>query len=89
MFLTFPSTKDPTFSQRYPGKATVAIVTVCPYEWFQEWKDGRVQHRGEEYQGIKNALGNQLWNQVSLIMYALLNYDHVFFFAENFKFHGG
>ena len=83
MFLSFPSTKDPTFSQRYPGKATVAIVTVCPYEWFEEWKDGRVQHRGEEYEGIKNALGNQLWNQVSMCV--LFKFHVASFYSKGSK----
>ncbi len=64
MFLSFPSTKDPTYSQRFPGKSTVAIVTIAPYEWFQEWENERVLRRGDEYIGIKTALANQMWEQV-------------------------
>lgn len=64
MFISFPSTKDPTYNERYPGKTTCAIVTVTPYEWFEEWKEGRVQHRGQDYDSLKNSIGTQLWNQV-------------------------
>ena len=64
MFLSFPSTKDPTYNERYPGKTTCAIITVTPYEWFEQWKDERVLHRGQDYDQIKNAIGMQLWQQV-------------------------
>ena len=66
MFVSFPSTKDPTYNERYPGKTTCTIVTMTPYEWFEEWKDGRVQHRGQEYDALKNAIATQMWNQVCL-----------------------
>lgn len=64
MFLSFPSAKDPTFNSRYPGKSTCAIITVTPYEWFEEWKNERVQHRGEAYTSFKTILGQKLWRQV-------------------------
>jgi len=64
MFLSFPSAKDPTYNSRYPGKSTCAIITVAPYEWFENWKDEKVMHRGDDYQGLKMAIGRQLWNQV-------------------------
>lgn len=64
MFLSFPSAKDPTYNTRYPGKSTCAIITVAPYEWFENWKDEKVMHRGDDYQGLKMAIGRQLWNQV-------------------------
>lgn len=28
MFISFPSTKDPTWQERFPGKTTMEIVTV-------------------------------------------------------------
>lgn len=64
IFLSFPSTKDPTFSDRYPGKSTCEIVTVSPHRWYQDWEKERVMHRGEEYQGLKMAIGRQAWHQV-------------------------
>ena len=64
LFLSFPSTKDPTYNDRYPGKSTCAIITVAPYEWFENWTDEKVMHRGDDYEGLKMAIGRQMWNQV-------------------------
>ena len=64
LFLSFPSTKDPTFNDRFPGKSTCEIVTVTPHRWFQAWQSERVMHRGEDYQGLKMAIGRQAWSQV-------------------------
>lgn len=64
IFLSFPSTKDPTFNDRFPGKSTCAVVTVSPHRWFQGWEKERVMHRGQDYQGLKMAVGRQAWNQV-------------------------
>ncbi len=78
LFLSFPSTKDPTYAQRYPGKSTCAIITVTPYEWFQEWKDERVMHRGDDYEGLKMAIGRQMWNQVCELFPQLEGRDEYF-----------
>lgn len=64
MFLSFPSAKDPTFEQRYPGKSTCAIITVAPYKWFEHWKDEKPLHRSGDYEDFKNHIGEQLWSQV-------------------------
>ena len=64
LFLSFPSAKDPTYNLRYPGKSTCAIVTVAPFEWFEEWKDERVMHRGNEYNTLKHDIATQMWHQV-------------------------
>ena len=64
IFLSFPSTKDSTFNDRFPGKSTCEIVTVSPHRWYKDWEKERVMHRGEDYQGLKMAVGRQAWNQV-------------------------
>ncbi|CAH1237999.1 RETSAT [Branchiostoma lanceolatum] len=63
MFLSFPSAKDSTWKSRYPGKSTCVIITFTPYEWWEQWKDKRVMKRGEEYEGLKDALAQQMWKQ--------------------------
>ena len=78
LFLSFPSAKDPTYNLRYPGKSTCAIVTVAPLEWFEEWKDERVMHRGDEYDSLKRDIATQMWHQV-LEMYPRLG-DKVEYF---------
>eukprot|EP00058_Branchiostoma_floridae_P011488 XP_002596976.1 hypothetical protein BRAFLDRAFT_121336 [Branchiostoma floridae] len=64
LFVSFPSAKDPTWNARYPGKSTCIIISFTPYEWFSEWQEGRVKHRGEEYESIKNRLAQKMWRQV-------------------------
>lgn len=64
LFISFPSTKDPTYQDRFPGKSTCEIVTVSPHHWYKEWENERVMHRGEDYTGIKINIGRQAWNQV-------------------------
>ena len=37
LFMGFPSCKDPSFKDRYPGKATCEIITTAHPEWFEEY----------------------------------------------------
>ncbi|NXD87503.1 RETST reductase, partial [Halcyon senegalensis] len=55
LFVTCPSSKDPTWEMRHPGKSTLAIVTFAKYEWFEEWKDKQVHKRGEDYEELKKT----------------------------------
>ena len=43
------------------GKTAVIIITLARWDWFEQWQDGRLRHRGEEYEGIKNSIGEQMW----------------------------
>ncbi|XP_010149072.1 PREDICTED: all-trans-retinol 13,14-reductase-like, partial [Eurypyga helias] len=55
LFITCPSTKDPTWEMRHPGKSTLAIVTFAKYEWFEEGKDKPVSKRGDDYEELKKT----------------------------------
>ncbi len=63
LFITFPSAKDPSWDERYPGKSTCTMVTLANWEWFSKWENGKMSKRGEEYDGIKNAIGDKMWEQ--------------------------
>nr|XP_006819612.1 PREDICTED: putative all-trans-retinol 13,14-reductase-like [Saccoglossus kowalevskii] len=63
LFISFPSAKDPTWEERYPGKSTCAVITMANWEWFQEWEAERVMKRGEVYEKRKNALADALWKR--------------------------
>ncbi|XP_013411802.1 putative all-trans-retinol 13,14-reductase [Lingula anatina] len=63
MFISFPSTKDPTWEERYPGKSTCEVVTLLPWEWFSKWENERVMKRGEEYEELKNKIGQRMWDR--------------------------
>ncbi|MEM9493383.1 MAG: NAD(P)/FAD-dependent oxidoreductase, partial [Myxococcota bacterium] len=59
-YLSFPSAKDPAFERRYPGRATVEVVTLAPYERFARWSQTRWGKRGEEYNQIKQELSDKM-----------------------------
>ncbi|XP_040291889.1 all-trans-retinol 13,14-reductase-like isoform X1 [Bufo bufo] len=56
MFITFPSAKDPTYSQRHPGHSCMTLLTMAPYNWFHQWNDQKPRHRGHEYHSMKMKL---------------------------------
>ncbi|MFT7588035.1 MAG: all-trans-retinol 13,14-reductase [Limisphaerales bacterium] len=63
-YISFPSAKDPDFENRYPGRSTIEIVSLAPYEWFEKWEDTRWKKRGDEYEAFKDQLKNKLLEQL-------------------------
>ncbi len=59
-YLSFPSAKDPDFENRYPGRATIEVVTMAPYQWFERWQDLPWKKRGEEYEAFKKRLTERM-----------------------------
>ncbi|MCC8996454.1 MAG: NAD(P)/FAD-dependent oxidoreductase [Nitrosomonas sp.] len=59
-YISFPSSKDSTFLSRYPGRSTIEVFTLTPFNHFEKWKGSRWQHRGEEYETFKNRLSKRL-----------------------------
>ena len=60
IFISFPSAKDPSFASRYPGKSTIEVITLAPYQAFARWAEKRWKHRGEDYEALKNQLSDRL-----------------------------
>ena len=52
-YLSFPSAKDPSFEERYPGKATLEVVSLAPFDWFKKWEDTKWKKRGDDYDALK------------------------------------
>uniref|UniRef100_A0A1I8J5P6 Amino_oxidase domain-containing protein n=1 Tax=Macrostomum lignano TaxID=282301 RepID=A0A1I8J5P6_9PLAT len=68
MFVSFPSLKDPTWAKRAAlDRLTCALVTLTNWDWFADWSDARVKHRGADYEGLKGAIGRRLWEQTKAI----------------------
>jgi phytoene dehydrogenase-like protein len=59
-YLSFPSAKDPDFANRHPGKATIEVVGVAPWDWFARWQDTRWHKRGGDYDAFKQRLADRL-----------------------------
>ncbi|MHB8876909.1 MAG: phytoene desaturase family protein [Myxococcaceae bacterium] len=60
VYASFPSAKDPSWSERFPGRATVELITLCPFEWVERWKETRWHHRGAEYGAFKARFTERL-----------------------------
>ncbi len=60
LFISFPSAKDPSFTTRYPGRATIEVVAPAPFAWFEKWAETRWKHRGIEYDHLKSCLAERL-----------------------------
>jgi phytoene dehydrogenase-like protein len=60
VYISFPSAKDPSFTQRYPGRATIEIVAPGPHEWFEAWADKPWGKRGDDYAALKEELSQRL-----------------------------
>jgi phytoene dehydrogenase-like protein len=60
VYISFPSAKDPSFAERFPGRATIDVITAAPYDWFRRWEAQPWRRRGEEYAAFKADLANRL-----------------------------
>ncbi|MBL4586895.1 MAG: NAD(P)/FAD-dependent oxidoreductase [Flavobacteriales bacterium] len=63
-YISFPSLKDPEWENRYPGKSTIEMITLAPYQWFEKWEDERWKHRGEEYEAYKEKIAQRLLKEL-------------------------
>ena len=64
VYLSFPSAKDPDWSNRYPGKSTIDIITLIPYETFEKWAGTPWKKRGEEYEAVKEQIALRLLKEL-------------------------
>ncbi len=71
LYISFPSAKDPDFTQRHPDRCTVEVVTLVSYDWFERWEQTRLKRRGEEYEAFKRELAERLQRELEIHVPAL------------------
>ena len=59
-YISFPSAKDPSFGARFPGRATIEVLTLGRYEWFARWRQAPWRRRGADYEAFKARLRDRL-----------------------------
>jgi all-trans-retinol 13,14-reductase len=59
-YVSFPSAKDPDFERRHPGRATIEVLTLAPYEWFAAHAGSKWGKRGADYDALKQKLADRL-----------------------------
>lgn len=64
VYLSFPSAKDPDWSNRYPGKSSIDIITLMPFEIFKKWSDTSWKKRGDEYEKVKEDIAQRLLKEL-------------------------
>ena len=64
VYISFASSKDPSWQSRYPGKSTIDIITLLPYESFMKWEGTKWMKRGEDYGDLKEKITNRLLNHL-------------------------
>jgi len=60
VYISFPAAKDPDWSNRYPGKSTIDIISLMPYEVFKPWENTEWKKRGEDYEELKEKFSQRL-----------------------------
>ncbi len=68
VYVSFPSAKDPSFETRYPGRATVELITLAPFERFETWAGTEWRKRGDEYEALKASLAERMLDQFDRIL---------------------
>jgi all-trans-retinol 13,14-reductase len=61
VYVSFPSAKDPDWTNRYPDRSTIDIITLVPYETFAPWVGSRWMKRGEDYDALKEKISKRLF----------------------------
>ena len=64
VYISFPSAKDPTWTEKHGQTATMEAITLAPYEMFSAWDHTSWKKRGEDYDTRKNELTNRLMQYV-------------------------
>jgi all-trans-retinol 13,14-reductase len=59
-YVSFPSSKDPTWSSRFPGRSTVEVITLAEMSWFEKWQKTRWMKRGSDYTELKERFTERL-----------------------------
>ncbi|KAF0687386.1 Aste57867_20869 [Aphanomyces stellatus] len=60
VFMSFSSAKDPTYATRFPGKQVGLVIAPSFYDHVEQFKDGRVKHRGDTYDAMKESWKERL-----------------------------
>jgi all-trans-retinol 13,14-reductase len=60
VYISFPSAKDPSWDSRYPGKSTIDVITLLPYESFVKWEGTSWKKRGVAYDNLKETISKRL-----------------------------
>jgi all-trans-retinol 13,14-reductase len=63
-YISFPSAKDPSAAERHPGKSTIEIVTLMPWDRVAQWAETPWKKRGDDYDALKERWSQRLLQEL-------------------------
>lgn len=61
-FITFPSTKDSTWSERFPNKSTIEMYCYTDFRHFEKFKSMKWNDQDPDYLKLKEQIANRMLN---------------------------
>jgi all-trans-retinol 13,14-reductase len=63
MFIAFSCAKDTSWNDRFPGYSNAILISTVDKDLFSQWEYEKCNHRGTDYQELKNRIGQRLINE--------------------------
>jgi all-trans-retinol 13,14-reductase len=63
-YISFPSAKDPSWSELKPSKSTIQAIGAANYAWFEKYEMERWMKRGVDYEEMKTAFKEKMLAKV-------------------------
>ena len=60
VYISFPAAKDPSWSERYPDRSTIDVITLLPFDLVKEWQGTQWMKRGKKYEELKEKMSQRL-----------------------------
>jgi all-trans-retinol 13,14-reductase len=60
VYHSFASAKDPSWTERFPGRATMEVIVPAHYQWFSAWEHLPWHKRGRDYEAFKTGFEERL-----------------------------
>ena len=60
VYISFPAAKDPSWSDRYPDRSTIDIITLMPFDLVKQWEGTQWMKRGKDYEKLKAEMSVRL-----------------------------
>ncbi|XP_075243349.1 all-trans-retinol 13,14-reductase-like isoform X2 [Convolutriloba macropyga] len=64
LFIGFPSAKDANYDYNNSRGSTCVAITLVPYKWFQMWNHLPLGKRGDQYDTLKSAFTDKIWEKI-------------------------
>jgi len=60
LYLSFASSKDPSWLKNHPGTATMEAITFSSFNYFQQWAEKPWKNRGTDYNKYKEDMSQNI-----------------------------